>query len=157
MKKALSVILSVLMIFSVFGMFAAAEGDLVTIKFVVETDGDDIVIRELQAAPGVNFVDRIVDGGDIAIGIPVKESTETTKYTFQHWVNTTTGEITHTGNVPAVSQKEYDEGVREIVYLAVFAEEEIKENQTFWAFIQSIFERINKIFEYFERVFEGIF
>ncbi len=154
MKKALSVILSVLVIFSMLGMAAAAaDENLVTIKFVIREEGkEDIVLRELKAAPGVNFVDRIVAGGDMEIGVPHKASTETTEYIFKHWVNAETGEITYTGNVPAAK-----EGQTEITYVAVFAEEEIKENQTLWAFIQSLFERINMIFEYFAKVFEGVF
>ena len=35
--------------------------------------------------------------------------------------------------------------------------ETIKESQTFWSFVQSVFARINAIFEYFAEVFKGIF
>ena len=158
MKKALSVILSVLVIFSMFGVAAAAADDdgLVTVKFVIREEGkEDVVLRQLQVAPGLNFVDRIVAGGDAEVGVPTKESTDTTEYIFKGWLDKN-NERVFTANIPAVSQADYDKGVREVVYVADFAEQDIKENQSFWAFVQSIFERINMIFEYFAKVFEGV-
>ncbi len=154
MKKALSVILSVLVIFSVFSMATVAADDLVTVKFVVDTDGDgeyDVVVKELQTAPGVNFVDRIVKGGDMEVGVPTKPDKDGIRYTFRYWLDAN-GEKVFTANIPAAK-----EGETEVIYIADFAEEEIKENQSLWAFIESIFARINMIFEYFAKVFEGIF
>lgn len=150
MKKALSVILSVLMIFSMLGMFvSAADANLVTVKFV----SDGVVIRQLEVARGVNFVDRIVAGGDSEVGIPTRPDKDGIRYTFRYWLDEN-GEKVFTGNVPAVPE---DYTATEIIYVADFASEEIRENQSFWAFIESIFARINMIFEYFEKVFEGVF
>ena len=150
MKKALSVILSVLMIFSMLGMFvSAADANLVTVKFV----SDGVVIRQLEVARGVNFVDRIVAGGDSEVGIPTRPDKDGIRYTFRYWLDEN-GEKVFTGNVPAVPE---DYTATEIIYVADFASEEIRENQSFWAFIESIFARINMIFEYFEKVFVGVF
>ena len=38
-------------------------------------------------------------------------------------------------------------------YVAVYSEEDLSDRMTFWNFIESIFERINLIFEYFATVF----
>ena len=145
MKKALSVILSVLVIFSMLGMVAGAAEDLVTVTFMV----DGVVYREIKTAPGLNFVNRVVAGGDAELGVPEKASTETTRYIFECWRNDANGHETQTGNIPAAYE--------DTVYEAVFVKEDIVENQTFWAFVQSIFARINMIFEYFAKVFEGVF
>lgn len=149
MKKALSILLSVLVVLSMFGMVAAAEDipvseDIVDVKFMV----DEQVIYELQVKPGIIFVSRLD-----ALGVPEKESTETTKYTFMYWENEHGNHFT-TGNIPAVDENFEGE---EIIYKAVFAEEDIVENQSFFKFLQTIFERINMIFEYFAKVFEGVF
>ncbi len=146
MKKALSIILSVLVIFSMFSMVAAAaDEDLVTVKFMVEGK----VYKEIRVVPGQNFVHRIVEGGDAELGIPTKAPTETTEYIFKFWKNEANGHETSAANVPVATE--------DTVYVAVFAEQEIVENQSLWAFVRTIFERINMIFEYFARVFEGIF
>lgn len=157
MKKALSVLLAMLVLFSMVGAMGAAAVDetgLVTIYFYNdENDAEPYVIKAL---PGVNFVDRLQQGENVLV-TPTKESTETTKYTFKYWEKCTkdadgnfvyTGVTTSTGNVPAADEDTY--------YVAVFAEEEIKESQSLWAFIRTIFERINMIFEYFAEVFRGV-
>ncbi len=145
MKKALSIILSVLVIFSVFSMaVSAADSEIVTVKFMV----DDVVYYEIEVEAGKNFVHRLQQG-ETKLEAPTKESTEATEYIFEHWVNEATGETTLTANVPAAYE--------DTVYVAVFAEKDIIETQSLWAFIRSIFERINMIFEYFAKVFEGVF
>lgn len=154
MKKALSVLLSVLVLFSMVGIMATAEGESerVTVYFYV----DGVEYYKIEALSGVNFVDRL-QNGEQKLEEPAKAPTETTEYTFKYWekcnINENgelipTGEITYTGNVPPAYEDTY--------YVAVFAEEEIKENQSLWAFIRTIFERINMIFEYFAEVFRGV-
>ncbi len=142
MKKALSVILSVLVIFSMLGMaVSAADEELTNIKFVV----DGTVVEELNVAPGVNILPLLNNLVD-----PVKAPADGKEYIFKCWRNQASGHETSKSNLPAA-------GTEDIVYEAVFVEQEIRENQTFWNFIESIFARINMIFEYFAKVFEGVF
>ncbi len=159
MKKALSVILSVLVIFSMFGMVAAAapEGYVNTGLVTIEFQVDGVVYKTIKTEPELNFVNRVVAGGDAELGIPEKASTETTRYIFECWRNKANDHETQTGNIPAVQKDNEGYYPQKVVYEAVFAEEDIIENQTFWAFVQSIFARINMIFEYFAKVFEGVF
>ncbi len=166
MKKALSIILSVLVVFSMLGMCAAAEEetgneaatDLVTVTFIV----DGKVYGVVNTKPGLIFVDRVSKGGDAELGVPAKAPADGKEFIFKHWEvakNVTvdengnytyepTGITTFTANIPAAEEDVY--------YFAVFAEEDVVENQSFWAFVKSIFERINMIFEYFAKVFEGV-
>ncbi len=162
MKKALSIILSVLVIFSMFSMaVSAADSDvpgekegIVTVKFVV----DGVLYKEIKVMPGVTFNHYLIEGGVAELGTPTKASTETTRYIFKCWKNEADGTEGQAGNIPAVPvAKEGEAQITEVTYTAVFVEEDIVENQTFWAFIQTIFERINMIFEYFAKVFEGVF
>ena len=165
MKKALSIILSVLVIFSVFSMAVSAADEetgkgIVTVQFIVE----DELYQEFQVMPGDSFNKYMKD-------YPTKKSTETTRYEFKHWssavLNEETGtyepdgKITGWKNLPAVDEMLDENGApvegRVITYVAEFTPVDIIENQTFWAFLQTIFERINKIFEYFAKVFEGVF
>ncbi len=146
MKKALSVLLSLLVIFSMFGMVAAAEGeqtDLVSITFKV--DGE--VYYYIEALPGANIIERL-QTGENKLETPVKDLGDGNVYTFKYWENEANGDIRYTGNIPPATE--------DTVYNAVFHVEEKVENQSFWAFVQTIFERINLIFEYFAKVFEGI-
>ncbi len=160
MKKALSIVLSMLVILSMFGMVAAAADyapGIVTVKFM----NGEAVHKELKVMPGKSFVDRLQEGEE-ALGVPVKTDPEgKIRYTFECWENLETGERRVTAGIPAVPEEFNEDGTpvenRVVTYVAVFAEEDISENQTFWAFVQTIFERINKIFEYFAKVFEGIF
>ncbi len=146
MKKALSVLLSLLVIFSMFGMVAAAEGEqteLVSITFYV--DGHEYYY--IEALPGANIIERLQTGENKLV-TPVKDLGDGNVYTFKYWVNRANGDIRYTGNIPPATE--------DTVYDAEFHVEEKVENQSFWAFVQSIFERINLLFEYFAKVFEGI-
>ena len=166
MKKALSVVLSLLVILSAFGMFAAAEeaatepaykDGIVTIQFKV--DGN--LYHQIKVMPETPFTDRLQSGSE-AMAIPTKTDPEgKIKYTFECWENEATGEQRVTSGLPEVPAELDAEGNpvngRVVVYNAVFAEEGIMETQTFWAFVQTIFARINMIFEYFAKIFEGVF
>ena len=179
MKKALSVVLSLLVILSAFGMFAAAEEEatttapeykdgIATILFFldeedVKFDENDKVIQDnaihkIMAMPGEPVVERL-ENGDEAITIPTKTDPEKkVNYIFECWKNYKTGERRDTSGIPAVPKAAAgEEQITEVIYVAVFAEEDIMETQTFWAFVQTIFARINMIFEYFAKVFEGLF
>lgn len=162
MKKTLSIILAVILMFSAVSVMAFAEDatdeGLVTINFYV--DAEDIgstPFHTIKVLPGKNFTDRLVTGEE-AIGDPEKAPTEEVEYIFKGWskYNTETDSTDPTvyvaGTIPVVENA--DEAV--ICYVAVFAEQEVRENQTFWQFVASIFARINAIFEYFAKVFEGV-
>ena len=131
------------------GMFvSAADTDLVTVKFVVDTDDDgeyDVIVKKLDVKPGVSLVPLLTDLQD-----PVKDPVDGVEYIFKCWENDKSGHQTSTSNIPPA-------GEEDVVYRAVFVEQEVKENQSFWKFIESIFARINMIFEYFAKVFEGVF
>lgn len=158
MKKALSVLLAVLVLFSMAGVMATAEGETTeTVRVVFYVD--DAEYYALNVLPGVNFVDRL-QTGDNVLTAPTKASTETTEYIFNGWELyqqnengewVATGVVDYPGTIPPVG-----EDVTEVRYVATFIEEDIKENQTLWAFIATIFERINMIFEYFAEVFRGV-
>ena len=167
MKKALSVVLSLLVILSMFGMVSAAEEaeatqpaykpGVVTIKFM----NGETLYREIKVMPETPFVNRLLEGSE-ALGIPEKKDPEgKIEYIFEGWKNEATGEVRTTGGIPMVEKQLNEDGTpvenRVITYIAVYAEKDIVANQTFWAFIQTIFARINMIFEYFAKIFEGAF
>ncbi|MBQ9914141.1 MAG: hypothetical protein IJO73_07920 [Clostridia bacterium] len=150
MKKALSVLLSVLVIFSMLGMaVSAADEDLIKIEFVI----DDEVVQTLNVAPGVDYRELINE----EYKVPTKEPADGKEYIFKYWVNDASKNTSSTSQLPVISADDYASGITSIKYVAEFAEQDIKENQSFWAFVESIFERINMIFEYFAKVFEGVF
>lgn len=145
MKKALSVLLSMLMIFSMVGVMAFAEGEedkFAHYVFVV----DDEIFNEFDLVPeSETQISTLIDN-------PAKADTETTRYIFKGWVlkDDETETLWYASTIPA--PKAEDAG-KTFVYTAVFSEEDLTERQTFWNLIESIFERINKIFEYFAEIF----
>lgn len=141
MKKALSIVLSLLVIFSVFSCVAFAASDAtVTVQFV--SDGKVLKTDSLHAGDAI-----------IAPANPSKAATETTEYTFVGWTEDENGEgkVYQASNLGLVSDDLADGTV--ITYYAKFAEGEVVVRQTFWNFIESLFERINLLFEYFAAVF----
>lgn len=140
MKKALSIVLSLLVIFSMFSCVAFAADATVTVQFV----SDGKVLKT-----------DILHGGDaiIAPENPAKAATKTTEYTFIGWTEDENGEgkVYQASNFGLVPSDLADGTV--ITYYAQYAEGEVVVRQTFWNFIESIFERINLLFEYFAAVF----
>lgn len=152
MKKALAVLLSVLVAFSMFTVMTFAAGSTaeptpITIKFVV----DDTTVREIAVKDGEILTPYAPEN-------PAKESTDTTKYTFAGWQaqdangNVLDENLYQKSTLPAPYLSE-GETAKTIVYKAVFTEKDITGNQTFLQFIASIFERLNRLFEYFAEVF----
>ncbi len=166
MKKALSVILAVILMFSTLSVMSFAEDaaqteDMVTVKFY--WDAADIggeAKNVVKIAENDNLVEYFSAYG--YPDTPVKESTETTKYTFKYWEEYrlgTDGKWFATGNQGYSGTLKLPEDAKngdEVVFVAVFYEEEITENVSFWALIASIFARFNEIFKYFAKVFEGV-
>lgn len=148
MKKALALLLSVLMIFSMVGVMAYAEDttdpaepteeELVTVIF---KDGD-VILKTIKVKPGIIITAYAPEN-------PEKPDTETTRYTFKGWQSSVDGEIYYRSTLCTPQ----DASVKEIVYTAVYSEKDISGRQTLWEFIGSIFTRINMIFEYFAKIF----
>ena len=158
MKKALSVILAMLMLVSFMGVAMAAEDGKVRVAFYLseEAMNKDEYYYAINVDPGMDFV-HMLQSKEQPLALPTKESTKTTRYTFNGWELYTkdsegnwaaTGVIKYTGTITAATE--------DVCWVATFAEEDIKANQTFWSFVQSIFARINDIFEYFAEVFKGV-
>lgn len=136
MKKVISVLLAVLMIFSVFGMtlaYAEEEKDTYTITFV---DYDGTVIKTV-----------VVEDGEAveAPEYPTREDTEDIKYIFKGWKAEGSDELYHKNTIPAAEE--------DTTYTAVYSEQKIEPTTSFFALIRSIFERFNILIEYFFRVF----
>ena len=71
MKKALSLVLAMLVLFSMTAFMASAEENLVSVKFY----NDEAVVFEAQLAPGANLVEYKIEN-------PSKTATETTESTL---------------------------------------------------------------------------
>ena len=154
MKKALSVVLAMLMVFSMVGVMAFAEGEtdtsnLVTYKFL---NDDGTVYSVFQVAAGVENFDMT----ECIPEEPTKADTETTRYIFKHWIlvenpEDTEGVVYYRGTIEAPTA---DMAGQELLFKAVYSTEDISARQSFWNFIESLFERINLLFEYFALVFQ---
>lgn len=141
MKKALSVLLSVLVVLSMFSVMAFAEGTEppITVKFV--DDDGTTVIKEIKVEAGASLPQYAPEN-------PVKPDIEgETEYTFKGWV--AEDGITYYANTLPTP----DGSDLEVIFTASYSAKDVSGYQSFWKFIESIFERINKIFEYFAIVF----
>lgn len=142
MKKALSVILSVLVIFSMVGVMAfAAEDPAITVQF---KDWDGKIIKEVMVDPGTILTSYVPAS-------PERADTDDTDYTFAGWKGED-GKLYHTSTFPTPALAE-GETTKTIVYTAEYTEKDTTGYQSFWNFIESIFERINMLFEYFAEIF----
>ena len=140
MKKALSLLLSVLMIFSCMTVAVFAENDAAdlpvtyTIQFV-DWDGtllqkEPVVAGKVVTAPANPT--RVSDDKNI-------------EYVFDGWTSDGGKTVFHAGTIPVATE--------DVTYTAVYTEKKKSDNLTFWGLVKSIFERINKIFEYFYEIF----
>ena len=70
------------------------------------------------------------------------------KITFVDYDGTSDGgATTYSGNTLPLA-------TADVTYTAVYAENKKGDNLTFWQLVASIFARINKIFEYFNKIFD---
>lgn len=160
MKKALALILSLLVAFSMFAVVASAEGEAeqktITINFVYQTPGEggeDAEVVESKAistvtiAPGVYVPASVVP--EVVTGFKgVAADGKKYKYTFKGWRSDADGALYYAGTI------KFAEDTPSVVTMtAEYAMEDISERQSFWNLIESIFERINLLFEYFAKVF----
>ncbi|MGN0447489.1 MAG: hypothetical protein ACI4GC_02965 [Acutalibacteraceae bacterium] len=144
MKKAVSIILTLLIALSCLSVAAFAEDGTqpaVTIYYVV----DDVVVSTVYAQPGTVLTQHTPEN-------PVKQDTETTRYTFKGWRSSLDGQLYYKSTQLVVPEVAEGESL-EITMTAEFSEKDISGRQSFFQFIASIFERINLIFEYFATIF----
>lgn len=143
MKKALSLVLALLMTFSMFGVMAfAAEDDTAPIHIIFVVDGN--TVKEISVQDGTILTPYAPEN-------PMKPDTDTTRYIFKGWQTAGDDELYYQSTFPVATLDGAE--TREIVYTAVFAEQDISGRQSFWNFIESLFERLNLLFEYFATVF----
>lgn len=163
MKKALALILSLLVAFSMFAVVAAAEGEAdasaektYTVKFVYQTpseDGEDgdtgtvSTVKTVKVAPDVLIPASVVP--ELVTEFKgYADDGKKYKYTFKGWRSSADDQLYYAGTIKFPA-----DAPAEITMTAEYSMEDISERQSFWNLIESIFERINLIFEYFARVF----
>ena len=149
MKKTLALLLAVLVALSMFSVAAFAEeatADKATVIFY------DAPTKDGEAVGAEIYAVQIVPGeGQIRSHIPenpVKESDSQYDYTFKGWKDLATGTVYAPSNIP-----EPTEVGSTTEYVAVYTQSKVKSTQTFLNFIESIFERINLIFQYIAEIF----
>ena len=142
MKKILALVLAVLVALSVFAVATFAVGEEVTVQF---KNGDDVLITEKM----------IVGEGDLSALVPAnptKESTADYNYIFKGWQleGDTSGQLYQKNTINNPTE---DDAGKTLIYVAVYAQDEIHETITFWNLVESIFARINSIFRYLASIF----
>ena len=138
MKKTLALILTVLVTFSMFTFATFAEDaeakSTVTVTFV----NNDATYAVVDVIPGTPMTAHVPAD-------PTKAAGDGVEYIFKGWSTEGSDEIYYRNTIPAPSA--------DITYVAVYSEKEVGETQSFWNFIQSIFARINLLFQYFAEIF----
>ncbi len=137
--------MAVLVAFSAFGVMAFAQ-DLpeppIKVEYVLD---DGTVVSVAYVNPGETLTPHTPEN-------PVKQDTETTQYTFKGWRSSYDGNLYYQSTQPVAPELAEGETLT-ITMTAEFSEKDISGNQSFWNFIESIFERLNLIFEYFATIF----
>lgn len=146
MKKALALILSLLVAFSMFSVAVAAveeETKTVTVTFVnggvtegtlVLAAGTAIYAEDVPGVETEYYTEEVVNG----------EKKEY-KHTFKGWKSSVNGNLYFPGAMPNPTS--------DVTYTAEYSVEDYSERQSFWNFIESLFERLNILFEYFATIF----
>ena len=150
MKKALALLLSIIAVFSMFGVVACAadaeEPDTDGLVVILFCNEDGAVISRNYYTPGTILEkDKFPE-------YPTKESTATTEYILKGWRCNLDGELYYKEQVYQISAEA--EGREIIIFTAEYSEKEITATQSFWNFVESVFARINLIFQYFAKIFE---
>lgn len=141
MKKIIAVLLSVLLLFSAFSVVSFAEGEdeekpIYKITFV-DYDGTPLGSRQVPQGGIISAPENPARAED-------KENK--IEYIFKGW-SADGGATTYSGNTLPLA-------TADVTYTAVYAENKKGDNLTFWQLVASIFARINKIFEYFNKLFD---
>lgn len=150
MKKTLALVLSLLIAFSMFAVAASAEdatGDeLAGTVEIVFKDKDGGVIDTVYAAPGTILTQYVPA---IDKEFEVNNENEKGKYTFKGW-KSESGNLYYDSTLPTPTEEQVG---KTVVYQADYSFKDTSENQSFWQLIESIFARINMLFEYFAKIF----
>ena len=139
MKKALALLLAVLVALSMFSVAAFAADGLVTITFMA--DNEKTVIKTIEVKPDAVFTPEVPENPTA----PVNPEDGYT-YTFEGWKSSIDGELYYKGTMNAASE--------DVTYTAVFSAKKVEKTQSLLKFFESIFERINEIFAYFAKIFD---
>ncbi len=148
MKKFVSLLLSVLMLVSVFSVFAAAEGDVVTPPG--NTGNEDPAPQE-ETTYVITFMDngRTVATLNVAAGEVPEAPAHPQPYSdadgrifeFHAWISSADGKSYSPFDLPAASS--------DVVYTAEYYctyEPSEKPTVTFFSFLQGIFQNLTKVF-----------
>lgn len=159
MKKTLALVLALLVAFSMFSVVSfAADGEAtvpqekapITVIFIV--DGN--VVQEISVQDGTiltPYVPAPPEKADTEMRDPETNEIKKIRYTFKGWKTEGDDNLYHNNTFPVAKLDGAE--TRTIIYTAEFSEKDISDRQSFWNFIESIFERINLLFEYFATVF----
>lgn len=143
MKKALALALSLLVALSMFSVVSFAASDYVKVTFV---NGGEVV-KTIEVAADTSITPDLIPAVETEYFTDGEDGARF-KHTFKGWKSSVDGKIWHNGTIPAP-----DGSVASITYTAEYSVEDYSERQSFWNFIESIFERINLLFEYFATIF----
>ena len=170
MKKVLSVFLAALMLFTCFGVMAYAEEPstsktvIITFKYLVaNADGtgtEERVVKMEKAFENDNGA--VITSGQMdhyladmpkefsysydAEDFPPRKESRTYKFKYFVSEKDPSFKLDFRGSDKTVFTED-------TVFVADYAIDDTGEYTTFWEFIQSIFARINVIFEYFSQIF----
>ncbi|MBR2079475.1 MAG: hypothetical protein IJ962_04590 [Clostridia bacterium] len=163
MKKLISVLLAAIMLVSCFGVMAFAEGEetaYVYVSYLVVENGEVVEatigpkqVTKGQPIPGAEMEAWLFDmprefSDDYQVTEDGYTRTETKTYTFKGFTKKgdESGQLYYFGST--------DEITEDTVFVAQYKIEDTIEFVTFWELVQSIFARINRIFEYFAEIFK---
>ena len=163
MKKVVSVLLAMLMVFSCFGVMAFAEdGEQVEVRV------EYLKLNEEGKAETFTTKTKLIDKGAEISSAEMQEwlydmprefsedyevtedgytRTETKTYTFKGFVKAgdESGQLYYFGSTGEINEN--------TVFVAQYVIKDTIDTVTFWELVQSIFARINRIFEYFNAIF----
>lgn len=158
MKKTLAIVLSLLVAFSMLTVMASATDGLVKVDFTYVTEKEATVVKTVEVAPGTSLAsaDFIPDIPTQFMRVVTDENGEEKeyKYTFKGWrlaEDEDAVNVYYNSSLPTATEADLANG---ICFVAVYSIEDYSERQSFWNFIESLFERINILFEYFATIFK---
>ena len=149
MKKTLALVLTVLLAFSMFSMAASAA--TTKVRFVdlygkeIKTIEYDYAAEGKLAAADFPEVDTNYERDELQ----EDGSTKKYEYTFKGWRCDACGDLHYPSTFSSADHAKYTE----VLLSAEYAKEDKSGNQSFWQFIESLFARINVLFEYFATIF----
>ncbi len=141
MKKIIAVLLSVIVLFSAISVvsFAEDETEVTPIYKITFVDYDGTALGSRQVPQG-----GIISAPENPTRAEDKENK--IEYIFKGW-SADGGATTYSGNTLPLATED-------VTYTAVYAENKKSDNLTFWQLVASFFARLNKIFEYFNKIFD---